>query len=155
MVYQLHAAMVSRILLVNFGCVETNPDPDTSNICFGVWNLDSLLARDKHKINIIEGLQTLHRFDIFGVVESYLSPKIKDDQLDIHGFAPTPFRADFKDHGNQLQGGVCLYYNENLPIINRYDLVNIDETIGTEIKMKYKKVFFYLTAPHLTMVQLK
>ena len=145
MVYKLLAAMVTQILLVNFGCVETNPGPDTSNICFGVWNLDSLLARDKHKINIIEGLNTFHRFDLFGVVESYLSPNITDDQLGIHGFAPAPFRADSKDPAGRLRGGVCLYYNENLPIINREDLVNIDETIVTEIKMKNKKVFFILS----------
>ena len=64
MVYKLLAAMVTQIFLVHFGCVETNPGPDTSNICFGVWNLDSLLAHDKHKINVIEGLSTIHRFDI-------------------------------------------------------------------------------------------
>ena len=34
---------------------------------------------------------------------------------------------------------------ENLPIINREDLVNIDETIVTEIKMQNKKVFFILS----------
>ena len=114
------------------------------------------LARDKHKINIIEGLNTIPRFDLFGVVESYLSPNITDDQLGIHGFAPTPFCTDSKDPTGRLRGGVCLYYNENMPIINREDLVNIDDTIVTEIKMKNKKVFlFYLTAPHPTIVQLK
>ena len=76
MACKLLVSKVTQILLVHYGCVETNPGPDTSNICFGVWNLDSLLARDKHKINIIEGLNTFHRFELFGVVESYLLPTL-------------------------------------------------------------------------------
>ena len=75
----------------------------------------------------------------------------------IHGFAPATFRADSKDPAGRLRGGVCLYYNEKLPIINREDLVNIDETIVTEIKMKNKKVFFILSyrSPSYNIVQLK
>ena len=41
--------------------------------------------------------------------------------------------------------GICLYYNEKLPIINRDDLVNMDETILAEIKTRNNKVFFILS----------
>ena len=58
---------------------------------------------------------------------------------------PPIFVQTLKDPAGRLRGGVCLYYNENMPIINRKDLVNIDETIVTEIKMKNKKVFFILS----------
>ena len=105
---QLFIAIVLKMLLINSGCVETNPGPD-SKINFGVWNLDSLLTRDKHKINLIEGINSVKNFDMFGVVESYLTPEINDDQLEIHGFSPIPFRADSTSIGRP-RGGVCLYY---------------------------------------------
>ena len=104
---QLIIAIVLKMLLVNSGCVETNPGPE-SKINFGVWNLDSLLTREKHKINLIEALNSVNNFDIFGVVESYLTPEINDDQLEIHGFSPIPFRADSTSIGRP-RGGVCLY----------------------------------------------
>lgn len=145
MIYNLLEAIITQILLISFGCVESNPGPDNSKINFGVWNLDSLLARDGHKINVIEGLQSLYSFDLFGVVESYLSPAITNEEIAIHGFAPIPFRADSKAPNDRMRGGVCLYYKENLPIINRDDLVNMDETIVAEIKTRNKKVFFILS----------
>ena len=131
------------MLLVVSGCVETNPGPD-SKINFGVWNLDSLLTRDKHKVSLIEGINSVNRFDLFGVVESYLTTEINDDQLEIHGFSPIPFRADSTDLGRP-RGGVCLYYNENLPIVNRTNMTDVGETIVAEIKLKRKKIFFVLS----------
>ena len=140
---QLFIAIVLKMLLINSGCVETNPWPD-SKINFGVWNLDSLLTRDKHKINLIEGINSVTNFDMFGVVESYLTPEINDDQLEIHGFSPIPFRADSTSIGRP-RGGVCLYYNVNLPIKNRSNMTDIEETIVAEIRIKRKKIFFILS----------
>ena len=142
------------MLLVVSGCVETNPGPD-SKINFGVWNLDSLLTRDKHKVSLIEGINSVNKFDLFGVVESYLTTEINDDQLEIHGFSPIPFRADSTDLGRP-RGGVCLYYNENLPIVNRTNMTDIGETIVAEIKLKRKKfsLFFHIDHPQ-KVLQLK
>lgn len=141
---QLTIAIISQMLLLNSGCIERNPGPE-NKINFGVWNLDSLLTRDKHKISLIEGLNSLHNFDIFGVVESYLSSGITDDQLGIHGFSPVPFRADAMSEGRS-RGGICLYYNENLPITNRTDMTDgLEETIIAEIKLKKKNIFFILS----------
>ena len=139
----LTIAMVNEELLIISGCVETNPGPD-NKINFGVWNLDSLLTRDKHKISLIEGINSVNKFDMFGVVESYLTPEISDDQLEIHGFSSIPFRADSTDIGRP-RGGVCLYYNENLPVIDRSNLTSINETIVAEIRLKRKKIFFILS----------
>ena len=99
----LTIAMVNEKLLIISGCVETNPGPD-NKINFGVWNLDSLLTRDKHKISLIEGINSVSKFDMFGVVESYLTPEISDDQLEIHGFSSIPFRADSTDTGRPRGG---------------------------------------------------
>ena len=81
---------------------------------------------------------------MFAVVESYLTPDISDDQLEIHGFSSIPFRADSTDTGRP-RGGVCLYYNENLPIVDRSNLTNLNETIVAEIKLKRKKIFVILS----------
>ena len=65
---QLFIAVILKMLLLSSGCVESNPGPD-NKITFGVWNLDSLLTRDKHKIGLIEGIDSVKKFDIFGVRE--------------------------------------------------------------------------------------
>ena len=140
---QLFIAVILKMLLLSSGCIESNPGPD-NKITFGVWNLDSLLTRDKHKIGLIEGINSVKKFDIFGVVESYLTPDINEDELEIHGFSPIPFRADSSSVGRP-RGGVCLYYNIDLPIINRTNMTDIEETIVTEIRLKKKKIFFILS----------
>ena len=69
------------------------------------------------------------------------SPDVNDDNLEI------TFKVDSTKTANRTRGGVCLYFNENLPFINRDDLVNLDETILTEIRLKYNKIFFLLAIP--------
>ena len=133
------------ILLVTFGTVETNPGPSPcdNKLHFSFWNVDSLLARDGVKKSFIEGLDSCHHFDIFGVCESFLTNKVNEKDLCINGFSPEPFRADCPD--NTSHGGVCLYFKEHLPIKERKDLTELDETIVAEINLKRKKIFFVLS----------
>ena len=139
---------IVMILLVSFGHVETNPGPissATNKLTFGVWNFDSLLARDGIKKTFIEGIDACHQFDIFGVCESFLTDKVCDKDLDINGFCAIPLRADCTDITNSAHGGVCLYFKEHLPNKERIDLTSLDETIVAEIVLKSKKVFFVLS----------
>jgi exonuclease III len=139
---------VALILLTSFGHVETNPGPtstSTNKLTFGVWNLDSLLARDGIKKTFIEGIDSFHQFDIFGICESYLTDKVSDKDLEINGFSAVPFRADCADVANSAHGGVCLYFKEHLPIKERKDLTSLSETIVAEVALKSKKVFFVLS----------
>ena len=77
-----------QILLTSAGCIEKNPGPPLpKKINFGCWNVDSLLAREKHKINVIEGLNAYHKFDLFGICESHLSPSIGNETITINGFS--------------------------------------------------------------------
>ena len=131
-------------LLTSFGTVEKNPGPPINNINFGVWNLDSLLARDGVKKSFIEGLDSSYNFDLFGVCETYLASHVDNSLLKINGFSDIPLRADCK-YANHPQGGVCLFFKEHLPIVQRKDLEFIDETIVAEIKLKNKKIFFILS----------
>ena len=139
---KLITSLITRCLLLRSG-IESNPGP-TRKLNYGFWNLDSLLTRDGHKLSVIEGLNSNHKFDLFGVVETYLNKDILDSKLKIQGFSPEPFRADSPSTARP-QGGVCLYFNENLPIKNRSDLIDLEETILAEIKLEGKKIFVLLS----------
>ena len=141
--------IVLQVLLVMSGTIEVNPGPLLSkktNLSFAVWNLDSIPARDFARIPLIETFQATYNFDIFGVCESLLNEDIVNDDIVISGFSPEPFRAD--KPANIRNGGVCLYFKENLPIKERCDLETLPETIVAEIKLNRKKIFFVLSYCH-------
>ena len=143
--------VVMAILLVASRSVETNPGPylgkHKNTLKFAMWNLDSLPARGFSRIPVIESLQSVHDFDLFGICESSLHEHISKDDLFIHGFSPDPYRADRPL--NTHNGGVCLYFKENVPSKRRKDLEFINETIVVEILQKNnKKLFFVLSYRH-------
>ena len=137
---------IKNMLLIVSGSVHPNPGPQNkSRLSFGVWNLDSLLAREGCKIDQIEAIQSIHKFDIFGVVESYLNDLTSNEKLKIDGFSPVPFRKDSIGANIHPKGGVCLYFRDDTPIIERNDLAtNFDECIVSQIKLKNKKIFIVL-----------
>ena len=68
-------SLVTHMLLICSGSVESNPGPHSSvrnQVSFCCWNIDSLLARDGAKVSIIEALQTVHNFDLLGFVSLIL-----------------------------------------------------------------------------------
>ena len=68
--------------------------------------------------------------------ESLLNKDIAKDDLLINGFSPEPLRADKPE--NIRNGGMCLYFKENLAIKERRDLKILPETIVAEIKLNRK-----------------
>ena len=140
--------IVMKSLLILSGTVEINPGPVTkkTSLSFAVWNLDSIPARDYARIPLIESFQATYEFDIFGVCESLLNKDIPNDDIYTNGFSPEPFRADKPE--NSRNGGVCLYFKDNLPIHERPDLETLPETIVAEIKLNRKKIFFILSYCH-------
>ena len=93
---------------------------------------------------MIESLDSVHSFDIFCICETYLTTQVSDKDLEIDGFSQVPFRADNKAI-DRPQGGVGVYYKENLPIKNRADLELLDETIVGEVALRNKKVFIVIS----------
>ena len=133
------------MLLMLAGDIESNPGPKSGGkLSFAVWNLNSLLARDGSKISLIEGLQDSMGFHLFGVCESWLNDDATNDKINIGGFAPDPFRADCPKANDHPRGGVCLYYKEDLPIIQRKYICHLSECVIAEIKLYNKKIFFIL-----------
>merc|ERR1711864_24763 len=104
------------MLLVAFGCVESNPGPQ-NHLKFATWNVESLLKRDGSKKSMIEGLDSCHNYDIFGICETYFTDNTSEKDTTICGFSDKPFRSDCKImEGERPRGGVCLYFKEHLPI---------------------------------------
>ena len=107
------------------GDIHTNPGPNNNvnkRLTFASWNVDGILSRNASKISLIESLQDSNHYDLFGISESYLSDKNLLSDVEIKGFAPTPFRSDSPKANDHAQGGVLLYHREDLPIIERKDL---------------------------------
>ena len=100
-------------------------------------NLDSLPTRDYSRIPVIESLQAVHDFDLCDICESSRNESISNDNLNIHGFSPEPLRADKSLTSHN--GGVCLYFKENIPLKRREDLELIDEILVVEIRQKNNK----------------
>ena len=135
-----------RLLLLLAGDIHPNPGPQYGKLKFGHWNLNSLLAREKSKLPLIEALQSVENFDILGLSETFLNDNTDPNDLEIHGFAKDPIRADCPSANTHPKGGVCLYFRENVPVIHRQDLQLLDETIVCEIKLdRNKKMFFILS----------
>ena len=68
-----------------------------------------------------------------------LNTHISNENIFISCISREPFRPDKPE--NPRNGGVCLYYNENLPIKRRPDLEILNETIVAEIKLYRKNIF--------------
>ena len=119
--------IVLHILLIISG-IEVDPGPVSC-------------ARDFAIIPLIEIFQATYDFDLFGVCESLLNKNIAKDDILINGFSPEPFWAGKPE--NIRDGGVCLYFKENLPMKEMSDFEILPETIVPEIKLNRKKIFLY------------
>ena len=87
--------------------------------------------------------------------EPLLNEDIAKDDILINGFSPEPLRADKPE--NIRNGGVCLYFKENLPIKERCGLEILPGTIVAEIKLNRKIIFFVLSYwhPDLSSIELR
>ena len=99
------------------GDIELNPGPKPISFkCFSIchWNLNSITSHDFFKVKLSATYNTMHKFDIICISESYLNSDTwsSDGNLNIPGYNMS--RAD-QPSGNP-RGGVCIYYNESLPI---------------------------------------
>ncbi len=80
---------ITHILLLMSGNVHPNPGPtinrekNTKKLHFGIWNADSIVARNFAKIPLLEALQEVENFDIFGICESMLSDSYSTNLLQL------------------------------------------------------------------------
>ena len=67
--------------------------------------MESRHKRNKSKILVIEGLNSVFQYSLFGLCETYLINDITDSEISISVFSPVPFRADCKDTAGRRKGG--------------------------------------------------
>ena len=101
------------------GDVEVNSGPkkkdkDKDQLSIWHWNLNSKSVYDYSKLFLLNSYNSLHKFDIICLSETYLDSDtpLNDDNLEISGY--TLVRSDHPS--NTKRGGVCLYYKNNLPL---------------------------------------
>ena len=104
-------------LLLLCGDVELNPGPKQNTakkftICH--WNLNSIAAHNFAKLVLLKAYNSVHKFDIICLSETYLDSNIlpDDSNLKIPGY--NLVRSDHPS--NKKRGGVCIYYKSYLPL---------------------------------------
>ena len=95
------------------GDIESNSGPKrgTSNYfscCH--WNVNSIMAHNI--LSLLSAYNTLHKFDVTCISETYLDKSADHDALSIDGY--NIIRADHLL--NQKRGGVCIYFKEQLKL---------------------------------------
>ena len=133
----LHYLYFKNVLLLQSGDIESNPGPrKSSTLEFGHWNLNGPAAI---KLSPLEGYINVNDTDTICLSETFLhsSITIDDNKLSIPGYSM--MRADHPS--NIKRGGVCLYYKEHLPIIQRDDISSVKECLVTEITVKNERHF--------------
>ena len=106
--YKLTVVLV--LSLLSHGDIEVNPGPKRklSKLSCCHWNVNSILAHNK--LSLIIAYNTVQKFDIICISETYLISPVNENFLLIPGYHL--LRADHPD--NLKKGGVCLYYKEHL-----------------------------------------
>ena len=111
----------SILIILLSGDIEVNPGPNRNGflkLCH--WNLNSICAREKIKVSLIEAYNSIHRYDIFAISETMLNDTVHNDDILIEGFSKEILRSDNVD--NLRSGGVCIYYRDGMSIKRRTDL---------------------------------
>ena len=120
------------------GDIETNPGPDKATFSFCSWNLNSICAHDFTRVSLIEAYNSVHSYDLIGIVETHLDSTTDESKLTLDGY------SFFKNNHPQNieRGGVGLYYKESFPAKQRHDLETLPECIVCEFQLNRKKYFF-------------
>ena len=121
------------------GDVEVNPEPnkkdkDCLSVCH--WNLNSI--SDYSKLFLLNSYNSLHKFDIICLSETYLDCNTPLDDYNLEISSYTLVRSD---HPSNTKRGVCLYYKNNSPL----RVVNVgylNECLTLELKVGDKTYNF-------------
>ena len=98
------------LLLLSHGDTEVNPGPKRklSKLSCCHWNVNSILVHNK--LSLVIGYNTVQKFDVICISETYLKASVNENLLLIPGYHL--LSADH--HDNLKKDGVCLYYKQNL-----------------------------------------
>ena len=106
--------------------------------CLREQYVNSILAHNK--LSLLSAYNTLHKFDVICISETYLDKSADNDALSIDGY--NIIRADHPH--NQKRGGVCIYFKEQLKL-KKIATPNFSEFILCEISMRNKTGYIVVT----------
>ena len=106
--------------------------------CLREQYVNSILAHNK--LSLLSAYNTLHKFDVIWISETYLDRSADNDALSIDGY--NIIRADHPH--NQKRGGVCIYFKEQLKL-KKIATPNFSEFILCEISMRNKTGYIVVT----------
>ena len=69
------------------GDIETNPGPDKATFSFCSWNLNSICAHDFTRVSLIEAYNSVHSYDLIGIVETHLDSTTDESKLTLDGYS--------------------------------------------------------------------
>ena len=137
--YKVFALII--MLLLTHGDTESNPGPKHRTLNYFScchWNVNSILAQNK--LSLLSAYNTLYKFDVICISETYLDKSADNDALSIDGY--NIIRADHPH--NQKRGGVCIYFKEQLKL-KQIITPNFSECILCEISMGNKIGYIAVT----------
>ena len=129
-------------LLLTHSDIEANPGPrgkHSQYFSFCHWNLNSLPAHNYEKVPLLEAFNTLHKFDLICLSETYLdsSISIEEKSLIIDGYKL--LRADHPS--DTKRGGVCIYHKESMSV-KVLNLSHLPECLVCEVSIHNEKGYF-------------
>ena len=95
------------------------------------WNVNSLLAHTK--ISLLAAYNSIYRYDIIYISESFFDSTISDDDNILHMEGYNLIRADHPN--NTKGGGVWLYFKKGLAL-RKIELSHVTECLLSEVDVK-------------------
>ena len=104
--------LLSKYLLL-CGDIELNPGPRETlykYLSIVHWNLNSVIAHDYSKLDLLRAFNDIHKFDIICLSETYLDSTFSLDHRELLIDNYTMVRSDHPV--DVRRGGVCIYYKK-------------------------------------------
>ena len=105
---------LSLNLILQHSDIEPNLGPTgkySQNFSFFHWNLNSLPAQNYTKVPLLQAFNTLHKFDLFCLSETYLDSSISTEEKSV---IIDGYKLLYADHPSDTKrGGVCIYHEES------------------------------------------
>ena len=140
------------ILLITFnGDVELNPGPkckDAQTLSQCHWNLNSICAYNFAKLSLLGAYESVHKFDIICLLETYLDSSIDDESLEISGYYL--IRSDHPS--NKKRGSICICYRNFLPL-RVTGVCLLEECIAFDLIISKKHYFLLHFTDHLVSLK--
>ena len=136
-----HLIELSLNLILQHGDIEPNPGPigkQSQNFSFCHWNLNNLPAHNYAKVPLLQVFNTLHKFDLICLSESYFDSSILTEEkpLVIDGY-----RLLHADHPSDTKrGGVCIYHKESISV-KVLNFSHLPECLVYEVSIQNKGGF--------------